>query len=110
MQYKNLCSYKCTLNATEYRFRYISVVTLALWGGFVPFILPIGIPIVPNYNQPVIELLLPKDFCIKSLLKVGNFYDTNSNKIVLTEAQINKLDSVMIKYRSGSLTVQEAIL
>ena len=46
-----------------------------------------------------IEKILPnlENFSMKNLLKISDFYDENSNKIILTNLQIDQLDFKQFK-------------
>jgi hypothetical protein len=44
------------------------------------------------------------------LLKIASFYDKNINKVELKEFQIDRLESVLNLYRSGSISYEEVLL
>ena len=70
----------------------------------------IGTSISPT--KVSIERILPDlgKFSMKDFLKIADFYDENSNKIILTNLQIDQLDIVINQVRSGRISAEEAVL
>ena len=70
----------------------------------------IGVPNSPISNRPFIERSASRSFSVENFLKIFDIYDGDSNKIVLTKSQIEKLDSVISLYRSGHLSAEQVAL